>query len=189
MSIRQRKQEIRKECLSWRESLSEEQIRKRSHRIIDTLRSGPELSEAKRIHCYLPIPGRGEVDITTLVASLLGPEKKVIVPRISASGQELNHYLLEEMAALKPNSWGIPEPVGGKQVSASYPDLILVPVVAADREKNRIGYGKGYYDRFLAQTDAKKIGLLYRECLLAEELPTEPFDIPLDLLVTDEGIF
>lgn len=189
MNIQQKKQEIRKKCLSWRESLSREQVWEKSSRIIEHLCSSSEWIEASRIHCYLPIPGRGEVDTSTIVSRLREYGKAVIVPRISENGEELNHYLLEDSAVLKPNSWGIPEPVSGIQVSANYPDLILVPVVAADHDKNRIGYGKGFYDRFLGQTDSKKVGLLYMECLMDEKIPVESFDIPLDLLVTEEGIF
>ncbi len=79
------------------------------------------------------------------------------------------------------------EPIKVKEIEISQIDLILVPMAAADRTGNRLGYGKGFYDRFLNKANAMKVGLVFSE-FLYDEIPTESFDEKLDIIVTDKEV-
>jgi 5-formyltetrahydrofolate cyclo-ligase len=98
---------------------------------------------------------------------------------------KLSHIRLDSLKDLRKNSLGVPEPVGGRKFSVDDLDLVIVPMVAGDRKKNRIGYGAGYYDRFLTNCSAPKVGLLFDCQLYDDTLPVESFDIPLDILITE----
>lgn len=110
--------------------------------------------------------------------------KQVVVPKIMGDGK-LEHFEINSLDELRENSLGVPEPLAGKKIFVDNLDLIVVPMVAGDRFKNRIGYGAGYYDRFLQNCPAPKIGLLFDCQLFDGTLPVEEFDIPLDILITE----
>lgn len=140
--------------------------------------------KAKTIHLYVSISEKNEVDTTRIIQYSLLNRKRVVVPKV-INGGELDHFEINSTKKLKQNQWGIPEPEDGKKVEIQDLNLIIVPMVAGDRHRNRLGYGKGYYDRFLAQSNAFKIGLLFDLQIHPEELPVDSYDIPLDLLLTE----
>lgn len=139
---------------------------------------------ANTIHIYVSISQKNEVDTTHIIHHALSNGKKVVVPKMIKSGL-LKHIAIKSTNELNENHLGIFEPEDGDEVEIRDLNLILVPMVAGDREKNRLGYGKGYYDRFLAKSNAYKIGLLYDLQLYPEQLPVKSYDIPLDLLLTE----
>lgn len=102
----------------------------------------------------------------------------------------LKHYLLTDSTSLQKNRWNVPEPVDGLEVPLSKIDVVFVPLMAFDRKGNRVGYGKGFYDRFLSQCRAgvKKIGLSLFE---AEEAIADVSnnDIALDYCITPDKIY
>lgn len=116
------------------------------------------------------------------------PELIKAVPRIK--GNELEAVIYNENTILLPNRWGVEEPVEGEIIHPELIDVILVPLLAFDENGNRVGYGKGYYDRFLAHCNPKalKIGLSYFEPL-KEISDTDDFDISLNLCITPERIY
>jgi len=123
-----------------------------------------------------------EID-TTLVNHLLAKEGKLLLPR--AVGEELHiHRVMDPSSQLEANSWGVFEPIPElcPRVGVEYISLVLVPGIAFDPDFHRIGYGKGYYDRFLRHIpdSMKVIGLGYKEQLSQELFPVEPHDIALD---------
>ena len=102
----------------------------------------------------------------------------------------MQHFLLTDQTRFQKNALGIPEPVSGIEIEALKIDVVFVPLLAFDNKGNRVGYGKGYYDRFLARCkpDCIKIGLSFFE----EEQDSfiiEPTDIPLDYCVTPEQLY
>jgi 5-formyltetrahydrofolate cyclo-ligase len=135
-------------------------------------------------HIFLPIENKTEIDTEGIISILLGFDKNVIVPKI-ISKTELEHYLLTDNTKFTTNSLNIPEPVDGIKVLPNKLDVVFIPLLAFDKFGNRIGYGKGYYDRFLSQckADVVKIGLSFFE---PEDLIEDisPTDIPLDYCVT-----
>jgi 5-formyltetrahydrofolate cyclo-ligase len=140
--------------------------------------------ENQYFHVFLPIEKKTEIDTEGIISILLGFDKNVIVPKV-ISKTELEHYLLTDNTKFTTNSLNIPEPVDGITVPPNKLDVVFIPLLAFDKFGNRIGYGKGYYDRFLSQCKASvvKIGLsLFEpEDLINDILPT---DIALDYCVT-----
>ena len=101
----------------------------------------------------------------------------------------MEHYLFEGKQQLARDKWGIPEPAYGTRIAPNQIDLVLVPLVVVDQLGNRIGYGKGYYDKFLMQcnTHTKKIGLSLLP-ILAETIDSESTDVRLDACLTTDSI-
>ena len=84
-------------------------------------------------------------------------------------------------------AFNISEPTGGELVDAERIELVIVPAVAYDRRGNRIGRGKGYYDRLLRRTHALKVGVAY-QCQICDDFTPDEFDIPVDVVITDQGV-
>ncbi len=181
------KEELRRYYLSVRKSLSEEFVRENSRIIIQKLMETEEFDSAKSFHSYISIKDYHEVETNRLLQHCIDNNLRLLVPRVKPKG-EMEHVKLKSFDNLKLNSWGVPEPLSGDLADPEDPDLILVPMVAGDRQKNRLGYGKGYYDRFLAKTRGTKIGLLFNCQLHDRLLPVEDFDIQLDILITESKI-
>lgn len=144
------------------------------------------------LHTYLPMDIQKEVDTWPVVEFLQfsNPGLRIVVPKTDAEGNSMTHYLYDEDTVLVKNRYHIMEPAGGKQVSSGDIDLVLVPLLAFDERGNRVGYGKGFYDRFLAQCreDVIKVGLSFFE---AEPLieDSDEFDIPLTYCVTPQKVY
>lgn len=140
-------------------------------------------------HIFLPIAEKKEIDTAFILSILQGKDKNVVIPKMMGHGV-LKHYLLTDTVKLKKNKWNIPEPVDGIEVSPDQIDVVFIPLLAFDKKGNRVGYGEGYYDRFLAQcrNDVKKIGLSLFE---AEDAITDSNenDIALDYCVTPSKIY
>jgi len=140
-------------------------------------------------HLFLPIAEKKEIDTTFVLSILQGKDKNIVLPKMEDDGV-LKHYLLTDNTRLQKNKWNIPEPVDGIEVPTNKIDVVFIPLLAFDKYGNRVGYGKGYYDRFLAQcrSDVKKIGLSLFE---AEEIITDfnEDDIALDYCVTPTKIY
>lgn len=143
------------------------------------------------VHTYLPMHHLSEPDPGTLVRSLAfsNPGLRVAVPRI-ISDTEMVHILLTERTELLSNPFGILEPREGELINPAEFDLVLVPLLGFDLLGNRVGYGKGYYDRFLAgcRDDVLKLGLSFFRPLERIE-DTGSWDIPLDYCITPEEVY
>ena len=185
--VSKNKQEIRSQYLSRRNRISSEQKKRWDILISDQLYRLSSYINANTVHMYVSIREQNEVDTREIIQHSLKNGKRVVVPRMSVNNT-LEHFEIQSTAELKPNSLGIDEPVTRKAVKIHDIDLIIIPMVAGDMNRNRLGYGKGYYDRFLKNTDAIKIGLLYNLQIYPECLPVESFDIPLDLLLTESQL-
>ena len=143
------------------------------------------------IHTYLPMHQLSEPDPDPLVRSLAfsNPGLRITVPRI-ISDTEMVNVLLTEDTVLNPNQYGISEPLEGEIVDPGQLDLIMVPLLGFDLQGNRAGYGKGYYDRFLAgcRESALKLGLSFFAPVDRIE-DTGAWDIPLDYCITPEKVY
>jgi len=139
-------------------------------------------------HIFLPITSKKEIDTSFLLTILQGRDKHVIIPKMK--GEDLIHFLLTDSTMLQTNQWHVPEPVNGISVKSSKIEVVFVPLLAYDKKGNRVGYGKGYYDRFLRQcnTDAIKVGLSLYEAEETIEDVSEN-DIPLDYCITPNKIY
>lgn len=107
--------------------------------------------------------------------------KRFYLPRVNGVNLEILPY---ERTRLHLGAFEIEEPDGDDVVDPDEMELIVVPAVALDRRGNRLGRGKGFYDRLLPQTRATTVGVGF-DCQLVDELPVDPFDVPLDLVITE----
>lgn len=184
MEISKEKKALRARLLDIRMDMNAETWSRRSKQIVDELKQLPEFLKAERIHCYVSMNQRHEIETHSLIQELLNENKKVIVPVTNFEEGTLQHIPLESWNELNENKWGILEPKSSTPYQGEF-DVILVPLLAADKKFNRLGYGKGFYDRFLSSTNATKIGLLFHEYLM-NQIPVDDHDEKLDILITDE---
>ena len=182
------KSQIRKRYKKLRKELSETEVMDKSLLIANRCIELP-IWEKQIFHLFLSLEDQNEVDTALILTLLQGKDKEVVVPKI-IDPEQLQHILLTDQTPFQKNSLGIPEPVSGIQIEPSKIDVVFVPLLAFDNKGNRIGYGKGYYDRFLARCKPEciKIGLSFYE-VEQDSFPMEATDIPLDYCVTPEQLF
>lgn len=182
------KKELRTKYSQLRSLLTPNEIIEKSIRIANTLLDLP-IWDFQNYHIFLPIERKFEIDTEGIISILLGFDKNVIVPKIT-SPNNLEHYLLTDNTKFKINNLGVPEPLDGITVDPKKIDVVFIPLLAFDKLGNRIGYGKGYYDRFLndCKQGVLKIGISFFE---AEDTISDvsPLDIPLDYCVTPEKTY
>lgn len=187
-SVKRHKKELREKFTALRMSLDKQSTEKKSAQIHQHLFASSMFANSGTIHTYVSMNHRNEVDTLALIHTSLQKGKSVVIPRIEDEVQ-LSHHQINSTGDLKRNEWGVPEPAGEGIINPEDLDLILVPMLGGDRFRNRLGYGKGFYDRFLKETDALKLGLLFDIQMYAKRLPINKYDVQMDLLITESGIF
>ena len=190
-----KKKELRTHYLAKRGLLSEEEVSRQSLAIKDLLFSRLRIHRYDKIHCYLPVGANKEVDSSIFIQTLLEDfPVEVYVPKIHKGGI-LTHHKFEANTKTEPNKWGVPEPLSEGVSSDEFFDtdddiLVIVPLLAFDIKGNRVGYGKGYYDRFLALATENTLitGLSFFEAEEAIE-DAEETDIPLHHAATPKRVY
>lgn len=168
--------------------MSEERWKEASTLIKEHLINATFFKEAKHIHSYVSMNARKEVDTSDIMEDILIRDKTLSLPVTNFSDLSMRHFEIDSLKDLRMNKWGIREPEKReKEHEPSEFDLILVPMLAADQQGNRIGYGKGFYDRFLKEAEGIKVGLLFDD-LLFDSVPSEETDIRMDYLITESGL-
>tara|TARA_B100001989_G_C24339259_1_gene364176 strand:+ start:64 stop:594 length:531 start_codon:yes stop_codon:yes gene_type:complete len=139
-------------------------------------------------HVFMGVNKLKEINTSFIISILQGRDKNIIIPKV-ISGEHLDHYLLTDSTKLKQNLWNILEPVNGIKVAPNKIQVVFVPLLAYDLYGNRVGYGKGYYDKFLAQCGEKciKIGLSFFEPV--KKILSSSQDIKLNYCVTPNKIY
>jgi 5-formyltetrahydrofolate cyclo-ligase len=185
------KDELRAIYRQERLALSKEDRRERELAIVAQLKK-MDWSVCRYLHVYRAIHRYNEPDLSEFYAWLKEnhPKIQLVVSLSDLTAYSMSHYVWDEHTIFVENKWGIQEPVDGVPVNEIILDVILVPMLVADRKGNRIGYGKGFYDRFLAQCrpDARTVGVSFFD-VLTEEIDAGPWDIPLKSIVTPKGFF
>ncbi|MFH6603293.1 5-formyltetrahydrofolate cyclo-ligase [Maribacter algicola] len=140
-------------------------------------------------HLFLPISKKKEIDTTFILSILQGKDKNIVLPKVGSNGN-LRHFLLTDATKIKENDWGIPEPVDGIAITPKKIDVVILPLLAFDKKGNRVGYGKGFYDRFLnsCRPEVLKVGLSLFEAE-EETIETNRHDVRLDYCVTPKRIY
>jgi 5-formyltetrahydrofolate cyclo-ligase len=130
-----------------------------------------------------------EVNTIPLITSLLERGNPIIVPIIVQKDVSLRLSYLRDFSVLVPSTFGVPEPIGSEILATGDDvDTIILPMLGFDRFGGRIGYGAGYYDRFLAKNqNLRKIGIAF-SCQEYDTLPADENDIPMNYIITEEGI-
>lgn len=184
------KKVLRQVYLEKRLFLSQAEYQYRNELVIQQILSAIDVTDIKVIHIFLSIVRQKEIDTKPIIAALEAKNPDLIFAvSKTLPGRELKHYHLHEETHIETNSWGIPEPVTGEEISNEDIDLVFVPLIACDKTGDRIGYGGGYYDIFLSRLPhAKKIGLSLSP-LLDRIHCAEPFDVKLDACITPFEVY
>ena len=183
------KTELRQIYKEKRLALSQHQIEDLSLDIANHLLA-LDVWDKKFFHIFLTIDKLKEVDTSFLLHALMGKDKHIVVSKTDFKQETMTHFLLTDDLKIKPNAFGIPEPEDGIAIAVDKLDVVFVPLLVADKRGHRVGYGKGYYDRFLSncRADVIKIGLSFFEPI---DQITDIFekDVKLDWLVTPNQIY
>ena len=171
------KNEIRYKMKRLRVVLPEEERKSAAEEVFERLEKTAAFLLADRIMMYHSLPD--ELYTHDFLKKWAG-KKRFYLPRVNGVDLEVLPY---EESRLELGSFHIEEPSGNDLTDPSEIEMVVVPAVAYDRKGKRLGRGKGFYDRFLQHTKATKVGVGY-EFQLLDELPTEPHDIPMDMIVT-----
>lgn len=175
------KKEIRLKMKKMRADLLPQEREEAAFRVLLELQKLPQWAAAKTLFCYASYGA----ELPT--AEIAAAHPQVAYPKVFPDGK-MRFFLGGE---LKAGYRGIPEPQGGVEVVPQAGDLMLLPGLAFDMKGNRLGYGGGYYDRYLAALKERPIccGICYEEQILVKEtLPKEPWDQPLDLLIAPRWV-
>ena len=157
------KKQLRKEIREKKRAMTPEEIREKSRILMEKLLKTELYQKADTLYGYL------------------AEGKRVAVPKVY--GEEMRFLYLEDLSQVAPGYGGIPEPIADSPVAEDPHALVLMPGLAFDREGHRIGYGGGFYDRFLAKEPEHPTVALCYEFQMVENLPVEEFDVPVDLVL------
>jgi len=183
------KAEIRKQASARRKMLSEEDIARLSKMLLAQF-CRLDFSDVHVVHLFLPIAEKKEPDTFMLISWLQTnhPDIKIIVPKADFETSLMTHHFYRGEEDLQKNLFNILEPAENEQFTGKI-DLVVVPLLAFDRKGYRVGYGKGFYDRFLQEHPALKAGLCFFESV-DTITDIHANDIRLDLCITpDQTIY
>lgn len=182
------KKEARNKIKEVRKKLSVEEIEEKSLAIANQILK-LDIWENTYFHIFLPIVEQKEVNSEFILNILQAKDKEIVISRSDFEKTSMTHFLLTDNTKIKKNEYNIPEPINGLPVPTEMVDVVFVPLLAYDKRGNRVGYGKGFYDKFLSECKPSviKIGLSFFK---PEELIEDVFenDIKLDFCVNPENI-
>ncbi len=174
------KNEIRRKINNMRRMLDDMERRSAADEVFSRLEQTAAFLMADRILMYHSLPD--ELHTHSFLGKW-GKRKRFFLPRVNGVNLEILPY---DESRLELGSFHIEEPTGSETVDPSEIELVVVPAVAYDKKGNRLGRGKGFYDRLLKSTKATKIGVGY-EFQLVDDLPTEPHDVAMDIVITQKS--
>lgn len=185
------KQELRKIYLQKRKALSEAEYSQLNFQLYQNFFSHIDVSFIRVLHTFLPIASKKEVDTWLIIDRIRRefPQVRISIPRVNSQTGVFDSFYFEGLHQLATNELGIQEPKQGIPTEPEKVDVVLIPLLAYDATGHRVGYGKGFYDKFLStcRPDCKKIGLSLFE---AEEkiADVHTLDVTLNLCVTPQGV-
>ena len=173
------KKELRARIRAMKRAMTSEEIDRRSARLGELFLESEAYRQAKTVYGYLPY--NQEVRTVPMLEQALRDGKRVAVPK--CYGSEMKFIYLEDLSQVEKGYAGIPEPIADGPIGDDPTALVLMPGMAFDREGHRIGYGGGFYDKFLAAEPGHPTLALCYEFQLLPHLETEEFDIPVDTVL------
>jgi 5-formyltetrahydrofolate cyclo-ligase len=183
------KTEIRKDILQKRMNLTSEKIIQNSESIKLLLIKNFNFTN-QNIHIYLPIIKKKEIDTFPIINFYKKNNCTIVLSKSNFSNSTLTNYIWDDYTELVENEYGILEPINGEEINVNEIKIVLIPLLSFDIKGNRLGYGKGFYDRFLSTLSENciKIGLSHFE---ANEtlLPIDKYDIRLDYCITPNRLY
>ncbi len=181
------KGDLRKRYLERRLALTEPEYADFNERLCDTFFSHIDLTPVSVLHTFLPMEKKKEPNTWLIVDRIRRDFRhiRISIPKVNLQSAELEHVYFDSLHRVEPNDWGIPELQEGVPTPIEQIDIVIVPLLAFDQSGHRIGFGMGYYDKFLAKCrkDARKVGLSF----FSPEIQIEGLDshdIALDCCIT-----
>ena len=173
------KQALRRQIREQKRSMTPEQIESASRKLGELFAASQLYQQAKTIYGYLPY--NQEVRTVPMLQRALEDGKRVAVPK--CYGDEMRFIYMDDLSKVESGYCGIPEPIADDPVADDPTALVLMPGLAFTKRGDRMGYGGGFYDKFLAsEPDHPTLALCY-EFQMVEQIPTEAFDIPVDCVL------
>ena len=183
--INEEKRDLRRALLEKRGSLSFEVRREKDERLCQTLMQTDAFSHSDTLLAYFPI--RNEIDVLPLVEKAFAMGKRVAFPKCERDGK-MDFYYVNSISDLEDGAYGIKEPKETCELfSGSGKALCILPALSFDKNGYRLGYGGGYYDRFLSRFDLTSVGLVYEEFFF-DELPRNEHDKKASILIKEGGV-
>lgn len=183
------KKELRSLYKNLRKEITLDDLEEKSLAVANNLIQLP-IWDKTYYHVFLPIEEQKEVNTEYVLHLLSGKDKEIVVSKSDFDTRGMTHFLLTDNTKIKKNEYNIPEPVNGLPVPSETIDVVFVPLLAFDLSGNRVGYGKGFYDKFLSECrpETIKIGLSFFE---AENQIEDVFesDVKLNFCVTPEKVY
>lgn len=181
--IAEHKRNLRADMKRKRDGISQEVRKRWSDEICRNLQEQPAFRKAETVCFYYPLGS--EANLLPVAQTALDLGKQAVFPRVE--GNEMEFYRVLSLEGFTEGAFHVMEP-GGSEVVREPEMLVFVPGLAFDERGNRMGYGKGYYDRYLARTSGcQKIGVCYK-MQIVPQAPCEEYDIRMDAVVTEQGI-
>ena len=183
------KPSVRQHCTAYRKQLEESEYAALCRQIAANLADLQDLETAMVFHAYWPNLSMREVDIRPVLCYLRALGHTIGFPVVDFESAEprMMHRIWESEQEMIRNNWGIMEPAGGADLPLDEVDVVLVPALGLDHRGHRVGFGKGYYDRFLASLDALFVSPVFAACVV-ERIKTAPHDVSMDVSVTEHGV-
>lgn len=173
------KKALRKMIRDKKRAMTPEQITIASKQLEKLFLQTEEYANADTLYAYLPY--NQEVRTEGIIQKALADGKSVAVPKVY--GEEMRFILISDLNSLELSTMGIPEPVADEPIATDSTALILMPGLAFDRQGHRIGYGGGFYDKYLArEPDHPTVALCY-DFQILQQLETDVYDIPVDKVI------
>ena len=186
--IRKIKDDMRAEYRELRKNISPEEKLSRDLALCRTAEGLVSFRYAEHVLLYAPEPE--EIDVFPIAEAAFAKGKKVYFPRCDKTHHTMRYLRVETLDELAPDSYGICEPPeGNPEYSPDLPGnaICFIPGLVYDRAGFRLGYGKGFYDRYLSSFPGSKIGEIYSDFILGE-VPRGRFDVTVDILLTEKGV-
>lgn len=187
-----KKTELRRHFLYQRKQLSEVYLQTKSQAISRVFFASFDLNAVQYLHLFLPILRFNEINTWYIIDNVWQnhPDITLVTTNSNLNTGEMTHHFFDANTEIGENNWGIPTPIQATQCSEAMLDIVLIPLLCFDKQGYRVGYGKGYYDKFLqrCRTDSFKIGLsLFEPVKKIEEIM--PYDVKMDACIMPEGTF
>ena len=182
MSVSVQKAALRKHLLEKRDAISDEFRNISSSKIYQNLKQVDSYINSHNIACYFSIGS--EIDTYDIMLGILEQGKNMLLPKIVDNNLEF--YVVPNLEKLEKGTFDIMEPKDSCKKAENI-DCILVPTIGISKSGDRLGYGRGYYDKFLSSTGAVKISLTYSKQIV-KSIPNESHDIKIDLIITEDEI-
>ena len=187
--IKEQKNALRKSFLERRSSIPDEYKDKLDSKILSRFMALTVYRYADTMLVYYPV--KGEIDVRPLISAALSAGKRVALPRCESKGSVMNFHYINSLDELESGRFGLFEPpaqnekfrIDGQNGRCA----VIIPALAYDRMGYRLGYGKGFYDRYFSGSDISRVGPIYSQ-FIVNSLPHGKYDISVDILVSEKEV-